>query len=743
MKKIVILLVIAFVGAFTAFANVITENHTITFNQDDFNVSMVDDSTFLVTSDVYPLSFENANGAPGIPLVKVSIKIPSDYAYTGCSFSRHENLVGSGISPVFNRLFIENEGAIEFVGDTIVRQFQSSYADIHYQGEYFVGEEKYIQFYIKPFAWNSSNRELYFCEEYSLIVSLTSAPKKVIQLPTIDTKTKKLVELLLPHKTNSNSSDSQTYNNYDYAILTSSELFPAFKRLAEWKSAKGVNCYIVAIDKEIDNAKVDSLGLKYVIGSLMDFYGCKSVLLGGDGNAVPVVYCYAAIKNNTEINTIEENNKIPADLFYSCFEGSFDWNENRNSKLGEFEDYIVFTQSINIGRASVQTLEEANEFVSKVIEYESHPDLYWCPEILQVAHTSQSNSLVFDRRIESRNYSKIFIEPYFNGVVNELFSKWPETNINNLPFTTENLKKQIERGYNFIDFNNSSYLSQIFFTDDGMTIITNSGQLNNFTIFDPSLSEAMLRNKANGVLGFWGLTVVPKTNNTLDCFAKTSAQGKFIANFYKTLYSSERDAMSLGDIVRESRNESVVSSDRDSKYDVSRWLQFSANLLGDPEMPVFRVKPKHLEDVNVSIQNGSVNVTCSETVCVAYSTPEEYEYDNEIQLLSVKNKVFDSYSATCNLLNKSGVLSITKEGYVPIVIPIDNNTLIIQDDVISGNRSYTAPVIKIGRNLSSLKPFGDVFVNPNRTLNLSAKDILIEDNVIVSDQARINLINKD
>ena len=97
--------------------------------------------------------------------------------------------------------------------------------------------------------------------------------------------------------------------------------------------------------------------------------GILMVVLGGDVNYIPHrgLYCYV-----TSGGGDQESNSIPADLYYSALDGT--WNDNGNNRYGEpGEDDLL--PEIGISRMSFQTEEDLANMINKTLSYQQNPVL--------------------------------------------------------------------------------------------------------------------------------------------------------------------------------------------------------------------------------------------------------------------------------------------------------------------------------------------------------------------------------
>ncbi len=183
-------------------------------------------------------------------------------------------------------------------------------------------------------------------------------------------------------------------NHYDYVLITSNALRSSFQPLVDWRNQNGLNATIVLIEDIMKNPNYNSNGQfgdgsgspkfndtqAYIRNFIKDAYanwGTEYVLLGGGDDIIPArgVYDYAGdySGNYTDYN-------IPCDMYYGALDGSWDTNNDttfgeaiyhstgpQNGTAGEEADFFA---EVYVGRAPVDTAQEATNFVDKTIAYE-------------------------------------------------------------------------------------------------------------------------------------------------------------------------------------------------------------------------------------------------------------------------------------------------------------------------------------------------------------------------------------
>lgn len=165
----------------------------------------------------------------------------------------------------------------------------------------------------------------------------------------------------------------------DYIIITDKKLVKTFQELADYKASKGLRTAVVSTQKIYKKYKGYDRAEK-IRNFIQDAYSKNKVtyiLLGGDGDnktnskqaVVPtrLLYC-------EPVSSGEKPTYIASDLYYSCLDGTYD--RNNNHKYGEEKDgangeNVDLKADVYVGRAPVDNKEEAKNFITKTINYET------------------------------------------------------------------------------------------------------------------------------------------------------------------------------------------------------------------------------------------------------------------------------------------------------------------------------------------------------------------------------------
>jgi len=164
---------------------------------------------------------------------------------------------------------------------------------------------------------------------------------------------------------------------YDYLLITSEQLLPPFQPLIAQKEACGLRVKTVDIDDVLGsyNGVDDADELRQFIRDAYLDWGIEYVLLGGDTDIIPLRRCYGFSRGAAARSWEEEyeSSNIPTDFYFGALDGPWDddgddiWGEPNDGAGGGDVDLLA---EVWVGRAPVQTWDEVENFVDKVVGYE-------------------------------------------------------------------------------------------------------------------------------------------------------------------------------------------------------------------------------------------------------------------------------------------------------------------------------------------------------------------------------------
>ena len=359
--------------------------------------------------DIEGLTKVNDVGMPNLPSKSISILIPSGKQVTKV------NVLTSDIEN-YDNILVEPAADIVSSAELIVDN-----ASVEYDQKVYQGNDKYpvsqvsegsasttrgYQIYnmlLYPVTYQ--NKGLSFAKHMKIVVSLADEDIKISAQARKDSKIfvpTKEDESFIENKVENIDAAMSYYNKiegtsgssillgsdqYDYIVITAENLKPAFENLVAHKITRGIKAKTVTT-AEIYSSYSGRDTAEQIRNFIIDAYRTnhiKYVLLGGDADGTnPVVptrilYC--------EPVTTDTTTSIASDLYFGCLDGDYD--ANRNSIFGEMADSVDFTYDVLVGRAPVDDLTEATNFVTKTITYEQRQQ---SAKVTFVGEVLQSNS---------------------------------------------------------------------------------------------------------------------------------------------------------------------------------------------------------------------------------------------------------------------------------------------------------------------------------------------------------------
>lgn len=402
-------------------------------------------------------------------------------------------------------------------------------------------------------------------------------------------------------------------NHYDYVLITSKALQPAFQPLVDWKKQKGLNSTIMLAEDIMKNSDYDSGGpfgdgygspkfndtQAHIRNFIKDAYlnwGTEYVLLGGDDGIIPArgVYDYAGDYGGdyTDYN-------IPSDMYYGTLDGSWDkdndtifgeavyhWSGPENGTAGEEADLFA---EVYVGRAPVDTSQEATNFVNKTIAYEQSTQADYLKKMLVIGTK-------LDNITEGGNGMDTVTDIVPQYTTARLYSR-------DGTFSRIAVINELNRGTHIVNHDgHSNYQSVMGLSRSDVDGLTNTEYFLVYSIgcdtaaFDeatsgalppppPPQQEAIAEHFVFGPHGAFAYI----GNSRYGWYSSASVDGpgeRYDRSFFSVLNSGTRN---LGKALQLSKEQEPI---------LDRWTYFTLNLLGDPETQIvtaIRAPTAHFE----------------------------------------------------------------------------------------------------------------------------------------------------
>lgn len=385
----------------------------------------------------------------------------------------------------------------------------------------------------------------------------------------------------------------------DYLIVSSRKLLAAegqysFKVFAGFLGKKGLVVRTAAVEDILaatrgsDNADK----LRNHIRKMYNENGLRYVLLGGGGLSkapvIPVRKLHADFKWDSDTF----NQELPADVYYSHLDGSFDANGNGvygEPKDGEGGTDIDMISEVSVGRAPAETPADVENFVRKTMAAYSYAE---SAEFGRVLFSGES---LFPGIYGSSYMAEIENGATVHGFATAGYPKYfPRQNLQDAPsksWSGSDMIAAINSGYAIINhIGHSNVTSNMRLSSWSMSSLkntkyyllysqgcycgrfTDSGCIMVAHVNSPCGAYAVIGNSSYG-LG-------PEDPDPDTGVACRGASQYFHRQFTNALFAAGKDR--LGDANAASKEANI----KFMGHGTTRWVFFELNLFGDPYLPI-------------------------------------------------------------------------------------------------------------------------------------------------------------
>ncbi len=365
---------------------------------------------------------------------------------------------------------------------------------------------------------------------------------------------------------------------FDHVIITSSSFASYFQPLADWHTQKGVKDTVINTGWIYFNygGSTYQEKIRNFISDAYSSWGTSYFLLGGENETVPFEY------------RTYYSESTPSDQYYSDFDD--DW-----------------THEVFVGRVTVGSSTEINTFINKVLKYEKDPPRTDYPlDILLIgmdydAYTPGEDlkENIYSYYIPSRfNVTKVYDSDYGNhrtAVINALNAGQNLVNHADHANTTVLGTGDFHHGWGIYN----SDVDALYNNDQLSVIVTPGCHPNHMDANDCIAEHFVIWNPNQAGVAFCG-----NTRNGLyyqgQPFSLSNGLDKqwWVAVFFYGKYN-------LGQIMVEAKHH-FSHSTTDEKH-----CEWTFNLLGEPEMPIWTDEPDSFEVTHPSMlppENSSFSV---------------------------------------------------------------------------------------------------------------------------------------
>jgi len=163
-----------------------------------------------------------------------------------------------------------------------------------------------------------------------------------------------------------NASLTDPSDTYPYVIITHSNFISTFETLRAHREQMGLRGTIVnigSISFNYSGADLQEKIRNFIKEAYLN-WDTEYVLLAGDDGEIPHRGLYADAGGGYD------DDDIASDLYYAALDGN--WNTDSDAYWGEPEEADLIPE-VSVGRASISTVDEAANYVDKILKYETAP----------------------------------------------------------------------------------------------------------------------------------------------------------------------------------------------------------------------------------------------------------------------------------------------------------------------------------------------------------------------------------
>ena len=705
MRRIFITICTFVLCIFTTMAQM---SYTFNFNEDDYTLVRSEDTLSIISkSDNYVYKSDTTLAA--LPYSAYNILLPRGGSVANYEASGERKLIAENV-------FL-NVNSCDGLGLTQSRQTSSAFSKIAKKSSlnpvelgmtHILKGYSFASFLISPYLYDAEEKCLYFMENITVKVHHNISTENLSRVcPYEETGLEDLVInadewRLWYNAANIRTTTFDPNEQIDYVIVSPDNLADAFEPLVKWKNMKGVRTKVVTLGEIYDqysDERYPKIRIKKYLRDCYENKGLKFAMLVGDNSNFPSSECFVQ-----RMNHYFEN--VPIDLFYACFEKEFDWDSNDDGMVGTYFDNISLCPNIKVSRLPMRTSEQINAYIRKLLRYEKNPQLdnYIKTLFLVASNLDRWSSIDHGQQQSDTLLYKYILPTGWDGHYSYLYEqKSSFENGADFNLTPENLHGELNKGYHLVNVFTHGYtqrwtdledrrdydynMAQLLNNQNSSIMLSASCFTNEFdSIADPSLGEAMLRNPNGGAIAFWG-SIRNGTFETDTPIYDIGVSQRYNAEFLTTLFNDTIHDKSYASIVSKTRL-SMLKYCFTGENNYYYWVQMLQNPIGEPEFPIWTENPLTFNCINFEKEGNRLYISTGDVSgCKIAITNHDFSY---FQVNTVDSTCVFEY------LPNEFTIVITKQNYIPIVYKVNNDTLYINNETITGDHIYQWDNIVVG-----------------------------------------------
>jgi hypothetical protein len=620
MKKLTLIFLLML---FTASIFAGTVKYTYTFN----SPTVKNEGAFQV------LAYENSfltgiTGEPALPYQAVRLLLPAGEEAVAVNYSFENESVMEGTFTLYPQ---QPSQPLSVGSDGIFHQDMDTYSSSNVYppvawGKYsthFLNGHSFLLATFTPVSYIPASGKVSYFQKVTITVETRATERSLKALENLNTSAKieNRVKTLAqnPAMASYYPERSTREGEYQILIITPENFVSYYQPLTELYLVRGLKTEIATTQDIEANSTGQDLQEKmrnYIIAEYQA-HGIEHVILGGDDELVPHrgFYCIAYSSSNYE------DSNIPADLYYSGFDGN--WNTDGDEYWAE-PDEDDLLPDISVARIPASTVSQLQKVLHKSISYQDSPVLGELSKAILAGEWMYDNPLTYGEDYlellighhEDNGYTTDGIPEDYN------FNKMYDSQYN---WSGYDLIDQINQGTGFI--HHAGHANQTYVMRLSISDITNSnfaqtnGVDHNYPLvythgcdcgaFDDNdcIGEAMVCIDNFAVAGAF--------NSRYGWFNEGQTEGPSAhlhREFVNALYHDKEYRIGAAHMISKIETSVWVEAPGQWEEGALRWCFYDCNILGDPVLGFWTDEPISIvttypEDITPGTTSVPVTVT--------------------------------------------------------------------------------------------------------------------------------------
>ena len=538
-------------------------------------------------------------GEPELPSLRITLALPRNAHITGIHCLRESPLtVGPFNAHPFQGFHIlsEERSATVAMKQEIAGRNHWPLQPISRAAAFSMRGYRLLQFCYHPFVYSPAAKSLSFYAQAEITVTYEAGPAATGGHPAMGRLVRQLVR-------NPDDVDrfygplhdkGQSRTGTDMLIVTTSTLRPAVEQYAAFRAGQGISSVIKTVGDIESQYTGDTIQLKIkqcIYDHTQAPHNVTYVLLVGDAGTD----AQYSVPDQNIYGSMDGDNTIPGDIFFSCFDDQFDWNANGNNRVGEsYSDDADISPDVVIGRLPVRTTGHILDYLAKVDTYlaeAGNPD--YTPHLLLSGVELWSSG---DAEDKSELMYANYINPYWpDNVKHTLYDSTPGVTVN-----VASLTDAMEANNNFMHMATHGNVTKwgmesgdCFYAADAMALDNIPGVIATISCIvnaidpevncyycdppaDPCLGEGLIRNPNGGCVVFVG-----SSRYGIGDYSHTVHGPSFTYNDGFIHYCLDTPEGVTGEAFTQAKIDLVADATYDSSY---RFIHYNLNFCGDPSL---------------------------------------------------------------------------------------------------------------------------------------------------------------